>query len=501
MGNSNGAASALCCGDTRGSAGKHLLRQAKTPDDRLKSTLRKQVVSQRRSSARKYQQSVLNPQLRYDPSEDAETDEETLPEVVKEDDHEITIELITAMLSGCKVRFDKACKYHPGNEEGDHEKFHTWLRRTKTAFRRTAYLCRIEIEKLGPLDPARLQFVQKQSDSYRYLAVLFNELTPRVKSAAANLAKAAVLMRSVNQLVEEEKLVKQGALFGGSKVGGKSGRGTGGHVVGFVNLDLVVVSFDTCQHSSANAGSGPPVRGACTSMVCTRPPCSAFYLDLLSRCLSRLCSSTVLLLSSSLHPLFILHSSPIRPSFVLHSSSSLFFSHLPSSFSHPPSSSLTLPHLLPFPPTLNTPTTPPTKPTPHTPPPTPHTYTNLHPTNTHFFAALGLCVEPRLRDWPAALGHAQRLAELRKTPQRQADVQLFEHLVESGSKTAVVSYSKATGSYQVGIVGEDGGGGGAAGGPSFQLRPPSTGSNKSGKGKTGPQKIDGPQKLPPLSAG
>ena len=118
------------------------------------------------------------------------------------------------MLSGCKVRFDKACKYHPGNEEGDHEKFHTWLRRTKTAFRRTAYLCRIEIEKLGPLDPARLEFVQKQSDSYRYLAVLFNELTPRVKSAAANLAKAAVLMRSVNQLVEEEKLVKQGACSG-----------------------------------------------------------------------------------------------------------------------------------------------------------------------------------------------------------------------------------------------------------------------------------------------
>ena len=147
-------------------------------------------------------------------------------------------------------------------------------------------------------------------------------------------------------------------------------------VVGFVNLDLVVVSFDTCQHSSANAGSGPPVRGACTSMVCTRPPCSAFYLDLLSRCLSRLCSSTVLLLSSSLHPLFLLHSSPIRPSLVLHSSSSLFFSHLPSSFSHPPSSSLTLPHLLPFPPTLNTPTTPtpPTLPTPHTPPPTPHTH-------------------------------------------------------------------------------------------------------------------------------
>ena len=51
-----------------------------------------------------------------------------------------------------------------------------------------------------------------------------------------------------------------------------------------------------------------------------------------------------------------------------------------------------------------------------------------------------------------------------------------------------------------GVEGEAGGGGGAAAGPSFHLRSPSTGSNKSGKGKTGSQKIDGPQKLPPLSA-
>ena len=57
------------------------------------------------------------------------------------------------MLSGCKVRFDKACKYHPGNEEANPDKFQTWLRRTKTAFRRTAYLCRLEIDKLDPLDP------------------------------------------------------------------------------------------------------------------------------------------------------------------------------------------------------------------------------------------------------------------------------------------------------------------------------------------------------------
>ena len=161
-------------------------------------------------------------------------------------------------------------------------------------------------------------------------------------------------------------------------------------------------------------------------------------------------------------------------------SSSLIFSPSSRILSHPPSSSPFSTH--PF------------------TPPTPPTHTHLNPTNTHPSAALGLCVEPRLRDWPAALGHAKRLAELRKTPQRQADVQLFEHLVESGSKTAVVSYSKATGTYQVGIVGEAGGGGGAAAGPSFHLRSPSTGSNKSGKGKTGSQKIDGPQKLPPLSA-
>ena len=183
---------------------------------------------------------------------------------------------------------------------------------------------------------------------------------------------------------------------------------------------------------------------------------------------------------------FILSVYSIRPPFAPHSSSihllhdsSLFFPHLFPILPHPISPSLIFSVFQP---------------------PTPPTHTHLNPTNTHPSAALGLCVEPRLRDWPAALGHAKRLAELRKTPQRQADVQLFEHLVESGSKTAVVSYSKATGTYQVGIVGEAGGGGGAAAGPSFHLRSPSTGSNKSGKGKTGSQKIDGPQKLPPLSA-
>ena len=156
----NGAGNMLGgAGGEGGGAADNPLRPA---DEVVRSKLRKEIVTQRRTAARVHQQQVLNNKVEYDPDADVETEEEDLPDVIIESDQEVTLDLIRGMLSGAKDRFDKACKYHPGNEGADKEKFETWLRRAKTAFRRTAYLCRAHVAKMDRRDPARLQFVEKQ---------------------------------------------------------------------------------------------------------------------------------------------------------------------------------------------------------------------------------------------------------------------------------------------------------------------------------------------------